>query len=134
MIFDLNNYLGLHEQAMKVRTERTHLLASNIANADTPNYQARDIDFRAVLGGYLDGERSGMSIKATRNGHMGGSVVRGNGEVSYRIPMQPSLDGNTVEPDVEISEFAENAIRYQATLQFISGRISGLRDAITGGR
>lgn len=134
MVFDLDQYLGLHEQAMKVRTDRSRLLASNIANADTPTFQARDIDFRAVLSDYMEGRESNLAVYSSRKGHFGGSVVRSGGEVSYRIPMQPSLDGNTVEPDVEIAQFTENSVRYQATLQFISGRISGLRDAITGGQ
>ncbi len=134
MIFDLNNYLGLHAQALKVRTDRSEVLASNIANADTPNYQARDVDFRAVMRDYVEG-REQTALVRTRAGHFDApSVTRSGGRLSYRVPMQPSLDGNTVEPDVEIAAFAENALRYQASLRFISGRISGLRDAITGGR
>lgn len=135
MIFDLNNYLGLHTQALKVRTDRSQLLASNIANADTPQYQARDVDFRAVMRGYVDEREQGVTLARTRAGHFDApTVTRSGGQVSYRVPMQPSLDGNTVEPDVEIAAFAENALRYQATLRFLSGRISGMRDAITGGR
>lgn len=135
MVFDLDNYLGLHEQALKVRTDRNTLIASNIANADTPRYQARDIDFRAVLGDYMAGRESHMSIARTRPGHFSEETAGADAPgVMYRVPMQPSLDGNTVESDVEIAEFAENAVRYQSTLRFISGRIAGLRDAITGGR
>ncbi|MEM9387092.1 MAG: flagellar basal body rod protein FlgB [Pseudomonadota bacterium] len=135
MIFDLDNYLGLHAQAMKVRTDRSKLLAANIANADTPNFQARDVDFREVMRSYLDGNQQGTRLNRTRAGHFSEpTVTRSGGEVSYRVPMQPSLDGNTVEPDIEIAAFAENSLRYQATLRFLSGRITGLRDAITGGR
>ncbi|MEO0973199.1 MAG: flagellar basal body rod protein FlgB [Pseudomonadota bacterium] len=135
MIFNLDDYLGLHSQAMKVRTDRSKLLAANIANADTPNFQSRDVDFRQVMSNYVNDVDNGMRMQRTRAGHFDGpSVTRSGGQVSYRVPMQPSTDGNTVESDVEIAAFAENALRYQATLRFISGRITGLREAITGGR
>lgn len=104
--------LGIHESALKVHTQRLNLLASNIANADTPGYLARDIDFRTALSQIQNG---------------------GEPEAMYRVPLQPTRDGNTVDLQAEQGAFAENAVRYQATLMFINSRISGLRTAITGG-
>jgi flagellar basal-body rod protein FlgB len=134
-MFDLNGYLGLHTEAMQIRTQRSQLLANNIANADTPNYKARDIDFRQMLQRSEALTAPKIRLQRTQPGHFADDVGPLTiGEAGYRIPMQPTLDGNTVEADVELSAFADNALRYQATLRFLSGRISGLRDAITGGR
>lgn len=134
-MFDLNGYLGLHTEAMQIRTQRSQLLANNIANADTPNYKARDIDFRQMLQRSEAVTEPQMRLQHTQPGHFADEVgPLAIGEAGYRIPMQPTLDGNTVEADVELSAFADNSLRYQATLRFLSGRISGLRDAITGGR
>ncbi|MEM7280566.1 MAG: flagellar basal body rod protein FlgB [Pseudomonadota bacterium] len=117
-----NTAFGIHEKALYLASTRSELLASNLANADTPNYKAQDVDFKAVL----------------RRETLSGGVAMGAdldpGKIKYRVPYNPSLDGNTVEADVEQSEFATNAIRYQASLNFINGRIQSLRLAITGGQ
>ncbi len=126
----LDNYFGVHEQAMKVRAHRAELLAGNMANADTPGYKARDIDFRAVLGREM---QKTVRLAATHQRH----ISHDNGmvastEVQYRVPQQPSMDGNTVEAEREQAEFSENAMRYQASLRFLDGRIKGLLRAIKG--
>lgn len=122
---------GIHESALLLRGERVGVLAANIANADTPNYKAKDLDFAAVLSG--EQQSSTLPLAATRAGHL--PAVDGSaagGELKYRIPFQPSLDGNTVEAPVEQAQFAQNAVRYQASLNFINRRVSSLELAITG--
>jgi len=124
-----NQALGIHEQALNLFGRRARILASNLANAETPHYKARDIDFRRALA------RAGSDTVALRHTHaahmdvMGGS---GGGAVLYRQPTQPALDGNTVEPHVEKAEFLQNAIRYQASLHFLGRKFKGLKLAIKG--
>lgn len=108
---------GVHGDALALRSQRLSLLASNIANAATPGYKARDIDFSAALAMARDG-RSNDSAAASAMG--------------YRIPTSPSLDGNTVELSTEQTLFAENALQYRATLSFIEGRVSTLKRALKG--
>ena len=125
------NPFSSHEQALKLRALRTEILSSNIANADTPNYKARDIDFASA---YRQAGDNSLRLRTTRAGHQSGTSANGMGaDVKYRVPMQPSLDGNTVEADVEQTQFAENTVRYRASLAFLSSRISGMRYAIKGG-
>jgi len=125
--------LGIHAQALTLWGRRNEVLAANIANSDTPNYKARDIDFAATLGRT---RANSLHMTTTHSAHQsvggaGGGAGR-NGELLYRIPHQPSLDGNSVEADVEQAKFGENALRYQASLMFISGRMRSLRAAIAG--
>ena len=120
---------GVHEQALTLRAHRTEVLATNLANVDTPGFKARDFDFSTVLTGAAAGRSQGL--EATNARHIRtGSAQRP--ELAYRNPFQPSRDGNTVEADLEFARFAENSIAYQATLRFLSGRISTLRMAIGG--
>ena len=128
----LDSALGLHEAALKVRAQRMEVLSSNLANADTPNYKAQDIDFKAVLRDANTQSVSAASLKTTHAGHIqpGGPMAA---NLQYRNPMQPSIDGNTVDAQVEKGKFMENALQYQATLQFIDGRIRTLRKALKGG-
>lgn len=128
----LDNALGMHEMALKLRAQRMELLSSNLANADTPNYKARDIDFRSVLSDYQSGTVPAATLKTSHAGHIsqGGGVM--GAQLQYRNPVQPSVDGNTVDPQVEKAKFMENALQYQATLQFIDGRIKTLRKALRG--
>ena len=124
--------LGIHPQALEVASRRLELLASNIANADTPNYKARDIDFRTALT-QAAGERGGAGLAVTQPGHI--RTTTGTGvmaEPQYRVPNHAALDGNTVDGQMEKSAFAENAVRYQASLDFINSRLRGLRTAIKG--
>ena len=120
-----------HQNALQLRALRNEILSSNIANADTPGYKARDIDFKAA---FRQVQESPALLKTTRSQHLPNPQSAPAGaEVKYRLPMQPSVDGNTVEADVEQAQFADNTIRYRAQLRFLSGTISGLRYAIKGG-
>lgn len=123
---------GIHARALNVASRRMELLASNLANADTPNYKAKDIDFRKALADAGSATR-GVSLEATEPGHMQGSLSTGGMRTEYRVPVQPSLDGNTVDTQVEQGAFAENTVRYQASLSFLSGHVRSLLTAITGG-
>ena len=108
---------GVHGAALEVRSQRMGLLASNIANASTPNFKARDIDFRSALSAVENGGNADTAVaKATQ----------------YRVPTEPSMDGNTVELNQEQTAFAENAVQYQTTLSFLSGRISEMTRALKG--
>ena len=124
---------GIHEQALIAAADRIGVLATNIANADTPNYKARDYDFAATLAGTGQGGALPMTLTRTHAGHL--AVATGGtteSELKYRIPFQPSLDGNTVEAPVEQAKFAENSIRYQTSLDFINRQVAALQLAITG--
>ena len=120
-----------HEQALKFRALRNQVLSSNIANADTPNYKARDIDFGDAL---KSARHESMSMTRTSDLHKKAWSQSSAGvQILYRVPYQPTLDGNTVEMDVEQAEFAENALQYRASLAFLDGQIRGLRFALKGG-
>lgn len=108
-----DDVFGIHGAALNLRSQRMAMLASNIANAATPNYKARDIDFGDALRRAQDGQDASPSVK-------------------YRVPLQPSLDGNTVELSTEQTQFAENAVAYRTTLSFLNGRISTLSRALKG--
>ena len=135
--FNLDTYLGVHAQALGVREQRTELLARNLANADTPGYKAQDLDFRAALAASSEGRVAPGALQATQMRHIaGGDVGLEAGSTSaflkYRTPLAPSLDGNTVDAQLEQAAFADNAVRYQATLQFLSSKFRSLMTAITG--
>ena len=145
MALDINSQFDLHTRALGLANQRLELLADNVANADTPGYKARDIDFRAAMqsagkdggagggpGGGLGGD---LQMTATRAAHIqAGGAGPNTTTPLYRVPEQPSLDGNTVDSQKENAAIAETSVRYQATLTFLNSRIRGLRDAITGGR
>ncbi len=132
MPLDINQVFAPHERVLTAASQRMELLAANMANADTPNYKARDLDFRAAL---QSAEAGTVTIAATRPGHIQGAGTAGNrSEVLYRVPDQPTLDGNTVDAQKESAAIAETSTRYQASLTFLDQRIRGLRMAITGGR
>jgi flagellar basal-body rod protein FlgB len=120
--------LGVHAQALALRSQRAQVLASNLANADTPNYKARDLDFAATLAG-LQGE--GQALKTTHAAHLR-AKGQNSGDLLYRQPTQMALDGNTVEAEQEKAVFADNALRYQASLRFLGSRVQGLMSAIRG--
>jgi flagellar basal-body rod protein FlgB len=133
MPINLDAHLGVHAAALKLRSQRTEVLAANLANADTPGYRARDIDFKSALAA-AGGTGSAVSLATTKAGHIGAATVNGAPapELKYRTPLAPSLDGNTVDAQLEQSAFAENTVRYQATLSFLSSKFRGLMTAITG--
>lgn len=109
---------GVHGAALAIRSQRMAMLASNIANAATPNYKARDIDFDRALA---------LAAGAGKSADAASSEA-----VRYRVPVQPSLDGNTVELSTEQTMFAENAVRYRTTLSFLEGRIATVMQALKG--
>jgi len=136
-MFDLDKHFSVHSSALRVSSLRSEMLARNLANADTPNYKATDINFQKALAQAL-GEKSAGTLKATQAMHMANMNSTGSNidglqiEFVERQPLAPSLDGNTVDVSMEQAEFAKNAIRYQASLNFINSQLRGLMTAITG--
>ena len=125
-----NTLFGIHESALLLHSQRLGVLATNMANSDTPNYKARDIDFAGVLAGTGD---SPMPLAVTRASHLSTSEPgTASADLKYRNPYQASLDGNTVEMPVEQAAYAENNVRYQASLTFINSRIAEMTLAING--
>jgi flagellar basal-body rod protein FlgB len=133
---NLDQYLAVHSSALDVRGRRTELIANNLANADTPGYKARDLDFRAAMARVAGEQVTGVHLSTTQAGHIGGNATADaatNPDLKYRTPLAPSLDGNTVDAQMEQAAFAENAVRYQATLTFLNSKFRGLLTAIMGG-
>lgn len=127
----IESLLQVQRRALSAQTYRQELLASNIANADTPNYKARDFDFAAAM--IAAGTSGDLVLARTSQTHLGaGASAVSDVDLKYRIPYQPSLDGNTVEAPVEQAAFAENAVRYQASLMFINRRIASFETSLTG--
>lgn len=123
---------SIHDDAMIMRSKRSSVLASNIANADTPNYKARDLDFGAMFN-RLD-RRSGDTLKlaGTHSGHIQADSSSLDQTLKYRNPLHASLDGNTVDSHVEQAKFSENALRYQTSFTFLNSKISGIMKALKG--
>lgn len=135
MIDKLDASLRFHQQALSLRHQRHEVLANNIANADTPNYKARDFDFSTALSRatqQAQAERSGPALATTSSRHIPGGMAgnRSAQELFYRVPGQPSLDGNTVDMERERVQFTDNAVRYQASLTLLTSRIQGLKSAM----
>jgi flagellar basal-body rod protein FlgB len=128
----IDTHLEVKRTALNARAYRQELLASNIANADTPNYKARDIDFKAALDGALAGRREGsLGLARTSSRHMGSESGQALAvPVKYRAEFQPNVDGNTVNMDVERAAFAENAIHMEALLTFVRSDLSTLQTAM----
>jgi flagellar basal-body rod protein FlgB len=134
MINKLDEALRFQQAALNLRAARQELLASNVANADTPNYKARDIDFASALRNAMAGTAEELPVAQTAPAHLSGSAgesVMGS-PVMYRKPLQPSADGNTVDMDVERAQFADNALRYEANVMFVSEKLKGMLSAIQG--
>ncbi len=128
---NIDKLFGVHEQAVVLRSRRAEILASNMANADTPNYKARDIDFKGALGQAKNNLAARMT--QTQANHLPGINETSTGtQAKYRIPLQASLDGNTVESQIEQGKFAENAVHYQASLEFLNRKIAGIIGALKG--
>ena len=147
MIDKLDAVFNFHQTALRIRAQRQELIAANVANADTPNYKARDIDFGAALANALDNQApgtlttaaNGIAPATTSPRHLPGVAITNaaaDGPLStgvlYRSVNQGSVDGNTVDMDVERNQFADNAIRYEAGLTFINGQIKKMLAAIQG--
>ena len=133
MIDQLEASLQFHQQALGLRQQRHQILASNIANADTPNYKARDLDFASVLEAQQSGEGKSVRMARTHAAHlqMEGFIDQAAG-LRYRTPHQPSIDGNTVEVQAEQARYTENAIDFQASFTFLNGKFKGLMTALRG--
>jgi flagellar basal-body rod protein FlgB len=135
MALNLDTYLGVHADALKLQSKRMEVIANNLANADTPGYKARDIDFRTAMAnaGGAGGASAPVTLATTNPGHLGTDpTTEANANLKYRVPLAPSLDGNTVDAQQEQAAFADNTVRYQATLTFLSSSIKSLMTAITG--
>lgn len=137
MIDRLEQDLSTLRTAMGVRGYRQELLASNIANADTPHYKARDVDFKSVLQAAVGGRSAPtvqpVTLARTQAGHLGGNGASPyGGAVKYRAEYQGAVDGNTVNMDVERAAFSENAMQLEALIMFVNKRFEGMRNAIQG--
>jgi flagellar basal-body rod protein FlgB len=143
MLERLTSTLEFQGQALRLRAERQQLIASNIANADTPGYQAREMNFSAALrdatrhlGLTTAGGAGAMPMAATQAGHLGGpaSPMAPDRGLLYATPSQPNLDRNTVDMDRERAAFADNSVKFEASLRFINGSVRTMLDAIRGGQ
>jgi len=153
MLNKLDAAFGFHENALRIRAERQEILSANIANADTPQFKARDIDFKSILqkavGPNTTNElspsalnreafRQASALELTSNKHIAGlpsninQFNTGNGDALYRPIIQGSVDGNTVDMDVERNQFADNAVRYEASILMMNGAIKKMITAIRG--
>ena len=131
MAISFDKALGIHEHALAARVKRAEVLANNMANADTPGFKARDVDFQAVMQ-RAQQTVAGFEMTRTDDGHMDTSGAAGDTELLYRTPHQPSVDGNTVDAQQEQTRFMRNAMDYQASFQFLSSKFSGLTKALKG--
>ena len=132
MPFNLDSYLGVHQPALNLQSRRAEVLASNLANLDTPGYKARDIDFKSALQMQSTNNMPLQMLQTTNTKHIQPEEFSAGYELAYRNPYQPSLDGNTVEHQVELSAYSDNAMRYLASLRFLSGKFNTLQSAIKG--
>lgn len=131
MAISLDGALGIHQPALEARIKRAEVLANNLANADTPGFKARDIDFGAMMQ-KAQQDMGGLGMEKTHDGHMDTGSMAPDSELLYRLPHQPSVDGNTVDAQQEQSRFMRNAMEYQASFEFLNGKVTGLKKAISG--
>ncbi|AYC32505.1 flagellar basal body rod protein FlgB [Pseudomonas cavernae] len=134
MSISFDKALGIHEKALGFRAQRAEVLANNIANADTPNYKARDLDFASVLAEQSEkAQRGTFQMNRTDSRHI---VAQGLGmadaALQYRTPMQASIDQNTVDPQLEQSNYAENSVQFQASFTLLNSKFKGLIGALRG--
>ncbi|MBD3669480.1 MAG: flagellar basal body rod protein FlgB [Gammaproteobacteria bacterium] len=130
MAFTFDKALGISQPALLARSQRSEILAANLANADTPNYKARDIDFQAMLKGEIE-VREGMSMSTTHRGHIEAKEPD-DSHLLYRVPQQPAIDGNTVDAADEQVRFSQNSVMYMTSLRFLGDKFSGLKTALRG--
>jgi flagellar basal-body rod protein FlgB len=122
---------SIHDDAMMMRSQRSSILAANIANADTPNYKARDMDFQQMMQ-QLENPDSSIQLQTTNSRHMSLQSSGQQAYIKYRNPLNPSLDGNTVDMHAEQARFSQNALQYQTSLTMLNSKIRGLQLAIRG--
>ena len=130
-----DSIFGIHGQALVFQSQRMGILASNIANADTPHFKARDIDFKGALQNAISEAKGGggVGLDTTHQAHIAGGAAAGAENFAmYRTEFQSAVDGNTVNMDIERAAFAENALRYEASVTFISGMFRSMNTALTG--
>lgn len=132
MAINFHQALGIYESSLRLRSQRAEILSSNLANMDTPNFKARDFDFNAALNQAMAGNSSG-DMRQTQERHLpsvsGGANV---GQLFYRTPTQPSIDGNTVDEHLEHAEFMANSLEFQTAFTLLNSRFKGLLSAIRG--
>ncbi len=128
----LDDYLRFHEASLSIRSQRQQLLASNIANADTPHYKARDFDFNGAMTAALNKTQAAQGMSRTNEAHRLGANSIAAVPLEFRQEVQGNVDGNTVDMDVERNAFTENALRYEASLTMINMQIKSLLTAIQG--
>jgi flagellar basal-body rod protein FlgB len=129
MTSKIDQAFGLSATALQLFGRRAEVIAANLANADTPGYKARDIDFKAVLQGVMNED---LTMRRTAEGHIDTGTGGLDPQLLYRVPMQPSADGNTVDAQLEQAQFAQNAVRHQASYTFLDATIKNLLSAIKG--
>ncbi|MBQ4831809.1 flagellar basal body rod protein FlgB [Pseudoalteromonas sp. MMG010] len=131
MAISFDKALGVHPQTMSIRSQRAELLATNIANADTPGYKAKDIDFASAFKAAKLNQGSGNTMTRTNEKHIAGGTNRIGGNEMFRLPNQSDTgDGNSVDIQVERNLYTQNAMEYQASLQFLGGKLQGLKKAL----
>ena len=123
---------SIHDDALLLRGQRTSILASNIANADTPNYKARDIDFGTMLRTASQQQVGRVAMASTHRDHIAPQANVMQPALMYRNPLHPSLDGNTVDSHVEQAKFSENALMFQTSFSFLNSKVTGLMKALKG--
>jgi len=133
-----NNALGVHDEAMQLRAKRAEVLANNLANSDTPGFKARDFDFQSALDDAVEQSKTGTSqattslpMERTSSGHIAGSGSIDE-SLMYRNPYQPSIDGNSVDSQLESALYAKNSLDYNASFEFLNSKFKGLKGAIRG--
>lgn len=133
MSISFDKALGIHEKALGFRAQRAEVLANNIANADTPNYKARDLEFSAVLAAQKGQPQDGFGVAVTSSKHIAvqGMEIADPG-LRFRTPAHASLDQNTVDAQVEQAAYAENAIDFQASFTLLNSKFRGLMSALRG--
>lgn len=133
MAISLDKLVGFHHKAVTVRTDRMEVLAGNLANANTPGYKARDINFQDAMKN-AQYQRS-QNLNRTHEKHIEGRTQNANSELQYREIDQPDTgDGNNVDVQIERNTFLDNGLRFQASLQFLQGKLKGMKKAISGGQ
>ena len=134
MSISFQNALGIHEQALGFRAQRAEVLANNIANADTPNFKARDLDFASVLAQQSEKQKGGhFGLNLTDNRHIAAEGLdQGDSALRYRTPFHPSIDQNTVDMQQEQSNYTENAVQFQASFTLLNSKFKGLISALRG--
>lgn len=132
MTINFDRALGIHEQALQVRTKRAAVLANNLANADTPGFKARDIDFKGILRGEAELASTRSAMNTTDDQHFNGQTITSDADQLYRTPQQPSIDGNTVEEQVEHAAYMENSLAFQTSFTILNSKFRGLMTAIRG--